>query len=366
MSSADDAAPSLGQDVAALRADLETWLAGHFGEDARITTFEAPSGAGFSSETFLFDVEAGDGPRRHVLRTRPTGHTVFREYDMLAQYKIMSALGSRTDVPVPPVVAIEEDASVLGSPFLVMERVDGRVPSDSPPYTMEGWVKELPAREQSALLRNSLDVLARMHALDPHELGLGFLDRSRFGATGTAQQLGQYRDLLEWSTQGRPMPTLDAGLAWLEENRPSEEPEAVLNWGDARISNMIYDGVDVAAVLDWEMASLGPREVDVAWFFTMDRVLGENLGIPRLPGFPDRDGTYALYEELSGTSLGDLHWYEVFAAFRFATVMLRIAQRIIAMGHLERDSGVEDNNLGTRFLATILDLPSPGDPGPLG
>src|SRR6266478_980252 len=130
--------------------NLTAWLAAKLegAKDVRVSGVNVPSSSGLSYETILFDaswrVPSGSEQReRLVARVQPTGSTVFPERTLKSEYRVMKALGERTAVPVPRVLWIDDDASVLGAPFAVMGRVDGRVPADDPPFTATGWVPEL-------------------------------------------------------------------------------------------------------------------------------------------------------------------------------------------------------------------------------
>jgi aminoglycoside phosphotransferase (APT) family kinase protein len=161
----------------------------------------------------------------------------------------------------------EEDAGVLGQPFYVMERVDGVVPSDNPPFAVMGWLAEASPDDQARLWRHSLDVLAQLHALDWRGIGLDFLDRPQYGPTGFDQQLGFYAEYLPWAKAGTEHPLLDDTFAWLRAKKPSDLGPPVITWGDARISNMMSRDFTPVAVLDWEMACVGAPEVDLTWFW---------------------------------------------------------------------------------------------------
>jgi aminoglycoside phosphotransferase (APT) family kinase protein len=209
-------------------------------------------------------------------------------------------------------------------------------------------------------------VLARLHALDWEAAGFGFLTGPTASGGDFDAQLAYQRRYLEWMARGRPQPTLEAALDWLEANRPASADETVLNWGDARLANVMYRDFEPVAVLDWEMACLGPPEVDLGWWWYMARYMTESGGHAPLPGFPDRNGTAALYEELSGRPVRDLDYYEIYAALRFGTILSRIADMYVDLGLFPPESGITTNNGATRMLATLLDLPSPGPKGPLG
>jgi aminoglycoside phosphotransferase (APT) family kinase protein len=327
------------RDFEKTHGDLTRWIASRLPPDARpeLSALEIPQGAGHSNETLLFDAtwREGGAPRtqRFVARVKPGGRGVFPEYDMRLQYRCMEILGATT-IPVPRMLWFEEDPSILGQPFYVMERVDGLVPGDNPPFAVMGWLAESSAADQARLWRNSLEVLARLHALDWRRIGLGFLDRPRYGAEGFPQQLGYYAEYLPWAKAGTAHPLLDDTFAWLHAHRPADLGPVVLNWGDARISNMMYRDYVPVAVLDWEMACTGPAEVDLAWFWFLCWFLTGGLGIENLPGFPDRDGTAAIYESITKRPVRNLDYFEVWAAFRFGVIM-------VAIDEVMRQNGID-------------------------
>jgi aminoglycoside phosphotransferase (APT) family kinase protein len=276
------------------------------------------------------------------------------------QFRTLELL-SKTEIPVPRPRWLEaSDRAVLGAPFYVMDQVAGRVPPDNPPYHVSGWVTELAPEERAALWWGGVEALAKIHRLDWRAVGFGFLERPRLGATALDQQLAYYTDYLRWAGEGRPQPVLDAALPWLLAQRPQDEP-TVLSWGDARIGNILFDGTRPAAVLDWEMVSLGSPEMDLAWALFLDRHHSEGIGQPRLPGFPEREETVRRYEALSGFAVRHLHYYEVFAGFRFGVIMLRIAQQLVHYGLMNEEQGraFERANTVTRLLAKLLELPEP-------
>jgi aminoglycoside phosphotransferase (APT) family kinase protein len=197
--------------------------------------------------------------------------------------------------------------------------------------------------------------MARVHNLDWRALGFGFVDKPARGTTGLDQQLTYYREYLAWAAQGTPFPLVEAGLAWLEANRPPPPPQGdALCWGDARIGNMIFDDFTCRAVLDWEMVTAGDPVQDLAWFVFLDRHHSEGLGMPRLPGFPSWDETVVRWEALTGRGAEHLGYYEVFAAFRFGVVMLRLGRLMKRFELLPADSDYDLNNTVTALLAKLL------------
>lgn len=346
-------------DAEATSRQLETWLAGRIdgATEVTISGLDAPAATGHSSETMLFDASWTAGGADHsaslVLRTAPEGHAVFLDYDLGLQYAVIDAVARNSSVPVPPLRWMEPDPSVIGRSFLVMDRVDGLVPPDRLPYTMEGWLLGADPADQARLQKSGYEVLADIHAIDWRAAGLDRLDQERYGRIGLEQQLGHYREFLEIGREGEPQPALADALNWLSHNRPSPEPEPVLLWGDARIGNVIYSDFEPAAVLDWEMATLGPREVDVAWMHLFERFFSEFLGVDNLPGFVPVEESVAAYEARSGVRVSDLEWYTIFGAFRYAVIMMRVIKATLASG--EDPGFTTQDNVALSMMVDLLE-----------
>jgi aminoglycoside phosphotransferase (APT) family kinase protein len=340
---------------------LTEWLAKRM-PDARelqIGDLAGPATTGFSNDTLLFDLswqEAG-APRSQglVARIKPTGYQVFPAYDLSLQYRVMEILGEQSSIPVPRMFWMEEDESVFGAPFYVMERVEGRIPSDNPPYHTSGWLQEAEPAEREAIWWSGFDTMAELHRLDWRKLGLEFLETPDPGETHLEKQLRYYQRYLEWATRSRRNPTVEKGLEWLWANRPQEPEPVGLVWGDARIGNMIFRDGRCVAVLDWEMATLGNPEQDFAWALFLDRHHSEGVGAPRLEGFPSREATLARYEEKRGLTVEHFHYYEVFAAVRFGVIMMRIGQQLNHYDLIPDESDFEVNNIVTRLLTKLLE-----------
>ena len=344
---------------------LTEWLAARVPDAVGITidNVRAPSATGFSSDTLLFDASwtvAGDEVRRElVLKAEPGGVTVFPEYDMAQQFRIMQTLAERTDVPVPPVHWLEEDPAVLGAPFYVMSRVEGDIPTDNPPYTLEGFLLGATPKERRRLYTTGLDAMARIHSLDWQSLGLEYVARPGPDAPGVDAELAYMQRYFEWAAEGRPQPVAEATWDWLQANRPGDGNEVRLCWGDSRISNQIFDDFNCVAVLDWEMATLCNPQLDLCWWIFLDRHFTEALGVPRPEGFPSYDDTVAQWEDATGLRVTDREWWEVFAGFRFAVVMIRVTRMVVEYGVVDPDTDMETNNLVTQLLAKMLGLPAP-------
>jgi len=322
-------------------------------------------GGGASNDTLLSHVRWFGNDKINecgiVVQITPSGLPVFPSYDLERMYLIQKALGEKTDVPVPKMLWYEDESSVLGAPFYVMKKVEGRISTDFPSYHQEGWLRDLPADQQAEAWWSAVEILAKLHRVDTATLGLDFLDNRKTGETFLDSQLAYYEGFLEWAAEGEPQPTVEYALEWIKGNKP-EGPEPVsVCWGDTKFGNMIYQGTKCAAILDWEMVALGDPEQDFAfWLFMDDHFCSGVFGANgRIPGFPSHQETIARYEELMGRKLRNLHFYRVFTGFRFGVIMVRIANQLKKQGILPEDSTYGRNNEVTRLLAASLDLPEP-------
>jgi len=356
---------SVLRDQEALRHALAGWLAGQLGLGdgaVEVGPLDTPT-QGFSNETAYFDAcWTKDGTRRTesmVARIQPDGHQLFLDADVLLQWRMMEAVSAASTVPVPPLFFAEPDATVIGSPFFVMGKVEGRVPSDLPPYHAVGWmVDDLSPAQRKQLWCNGLDALAALHGIDWRQ-HCRFLDTPAHGAIGLDQHLSAVEAWYAWATGGRPQPVCDVAVHYLRENQPADTDVGIV-WGDARIGNIIFaDDLSVAAVIDWEMAALGPGEVDLGWWLFIDRFYSEGFGVPRLAGLPDRAATIGYYGSLRGRPVRDLEYYEVLAALRMAIVILRSTAKQIEYGVLDPATTMGTNNPATQILAEMLGLPIP-------
>jgi aminoglycoside phosphotransferase (APT) family kinase protein len=323
-----------GREDAVLAAGLAGWLADRGRRGAEVRGLRRPS-AGFSSETLFVDATWTDGgatvERALVVRMAPSGPGSFPAYDLTAQWEAQRAAAA-AGVPVADPV-LEVDPSWLGGPFLVMTRVEGHVVGGLP--HLDRWLGSLGDADRARVHRNLVEAIAAVHRAEPPA-----------GATVPRRDLGAELDFWErylgWSSGGAPVAVLAAALRWCRQRCPDRESAPVLLWGDARFENAVLgDDLEVRAVLDWDMTSVGAPEHDLAWFTALDATMFHLFG-QRAAGFPDREGTVAIYEEAGGRRVRDLGWFETLAMLRSAAVMTRL-------GYLRRDAGeppllpIEDN-----------------------
>ncbi|MCL2541680.1 MAG: phosphotransferase family protein [Nocardioidaceae bacterium] len=341
------------RDVEAFKGRLEDWLATRLpsGASPRVTLHAGIEANGLSSETVMLGVAwTQDGAERtgeYVARVAPAEQDipVFSSYDLQAQYDVIRLVGELTDVPVPAVSWMEPTGEVIGSPFFLMERVDGIVPPDVLPYTFgDNWLFDAPEADRRRLQDTTVEVLARLHAIPDPTTTFGFLEREHGGATPLARNLAWLRGWYEWAAADLARsPLVDRALAWLEAHLPATD-DAVLCWGDARIGNVLYQDFEPAAVLDWEMVALGPREMDVSWLVFAHRVfqtITDMLGLPGMPDFLDEESVRASYERAGGAPLGDLTWFHLYNGVIWCVVFMRTGVRQIHFGEIERPEDIE-------------------------
>ncbi len=342
---------------------LSRWLATKAadGTGPEVFDVQAPGSNGFSNETILCRTRtAGGEEKRLVVRVAPTKHLLFLDAEFSTQYRAMRALAdSGSDVPLPRLGWYEEDPQYFGVPFFSMDHVEGLVPSDNIPYTIEGWVIEATPEQQERMWWSGIDALASVHRTDWRAAGLDWLSMSSRGAPGMDQQLSYYRSFLDWATRGEKVPILESVWQWLVDHKPAEDGDVVVSWGDSRIGNIIWDDFNAAAVVDWEMASLAQPEMDLGWWLYFDRQFAEGLGMPRPAGFGSHEDTIERYSELMGRPMRDIFYYEIFSGFRFAVVMYRLSDLVFDREDIEGDAGMAVDNIATQFLAKLLDLEPP-------
>jgi aminoglycoside phosphotransferase (APT) family kinase protein len=339
---------------------LATWLTDRLGERPALTIQGKP-GSGFSSETLVLDATTSVGDRRLVLRRDGEAPIYPAQADglssgVLFQRMVMGALDGV--VPLAEVIGEEPDHSVLGSPFFVMEHVAGLVPIEDPPCTKEGFYAEATPEARATMVDDGLRVLAAIHDVDWRGS-----DLARFDPPGTTPGSRRQREIWTSSLRAglgdRSAPVQEDAMRWLEQHQPGDPaPDDVrLSWGDARLGNMIWDAGThrCLCVTDFEGAALAEAELDLGWWLMADRWMHEGVGQGRLPGEPTRTEQVATYERHAGRSVGDLGWYEAFAALRFATTVVHVMNRLDAQGVMPEGHTWWRDNPATEVLTLVLD-----------
>ncbi|HET7689183.1 MAG TPA: phosphotransferase family protein [Nocardioidaceae bacterium] len=356
------------RDLADLGRRLAAWLEVPLKAEGQVQVSDvhAPSGGGMSSVTVLLHAtwtsEGSEQEADLVARLAPdeSSFPVFPSYDIRRQYDVMAGVAATSEVPVPRLVGIEESSDLLGAPFLVMHAVDGRAPTDNPPYVFGGWLYDATPEERRRLQDATVDVIAGIHAV-PLEQFPSL--RAEAGDDALRAHVQGQRDHYAWThaTDGIRVPILERTFDWLDQHWPADPGDTVLSWGDARPGNILYDGFDPAAVLDWEMAALAPRGVDVAWMALIHAFFQDIANVFELPGLPDfavAEDVAARYAQTSGHEIQDLHWYLVYAALRHGVVMSQVKRRMIHFGEETAPEDPDDYVMHRALLERLLEGPA--------
>ena len=301
------------------RAGIEGWFAGNVPQAEPPLRFEKISGG---RSNLTYSVEDAGG-HRWALRRPPLGRTLSSAHDMGREHRIISALAP-TDVPVAPVVGLCDDGAVNGGvPFYVMDWVDG------PVLRSRGAAEEhFDAAERGAIGGRLIDTLVAIHAVDPDSVGLGELGRRE-------DYVG--RQLRRWQRQweGSKLGLIEDVHRRLEARIPDQR-ETTLVHGDYRLDNMILsDSGEVAAVVDWELCTLGDPLADVGMLMVYWSQPGDEATALFDPptmaaGFPFRDELRRRYAERSGRDLGELDFFVALGNWKLAIILEGVYSRFAA------------------------------------
>lgn len=275
--------------------------------------------------------EINDGLDTWILRRPPLGHVQATAHDMGREFRVMSALAA-TDVPVPATVALCEDDSVLGATFYVMEKVAGT------PHRDAAQLLAIGPEATAELSAEMIDVLARLHAVDPATIGLADFGRPE---GFLARQVKRWARQLEGS-KTRDLPDADRLLAHLTAHVPTTDAPAAIVHGDYRLDNLLAvpgETPAVKGVVDWEMSTLGDPLTDLALLLVYDGLgaLAPTLGVSDVsgaPGYPSPDAIIAQYAHARGLDPDRLHdslqFHLGLAHFKLAAILEGIHHRFSA------------------------------------
>jgi aminoglycoside phosphotransferase (APT) family kinase protein len=268
--------------------------------------------AGGSSGTLMFSAtldQAGGRVKRDYVLRHATPIGLFHSYNLPGQYAILKGLQGR-GVPIPGVVGLDADGSLLGVIGYVMERVEGAVPP--PSYYRVGLLVESSPEQRKAMILDAIATLAKLHALDWRTLGVEFLLQRGKGGTAIERDVDWYWSALSWGCPGE-IERHEPLRQWFLRNQPVES-RICLNHGDAQVGNNLFRDNRVAAMLDWELAALGNPANDVAWQGFTHSFLG--LGCEPLAGFLQEADWKAEYERISGRELEHWDFYLALSIFK--------------------------------------------------
>jgi aminoglycoside phosphotransferase (APT) family kinase protein len=344
---ADTGAPR-GVDV----ARVTEWFRAHAAGVAPPLAFDLIAG-GRSNLTYRVTDASG---RSWVLRRPPLGQVLATAHDMGREHRIISALAP-TDVPVAPAVGLCTDESVNGAPFYVMDHVEGLVARDA------AAARSLPVPARAHAGRQIAEVLARIHAVDPDAVGLGDLGRKEgYVERQLRRWYGQWQ-----KSQTRELPVVDEVHAALAARVPEQGPAAIVH-GDYRLDNCLL-GADgsIAAVLDWELCTLGDPLADVGLLLVYWTEAGDPHpalldAATTLEGFPSRAELVEAYARASGRDVSAVDYFVAFGYWKLACILEGVYARYKG-GVMGETSGYEGFAAQVEILAeaakaTVAGLPA--------
>jgi aminoglycoside phosphotransferase (APT) family kinase protein len=308
--------------AAAARFDesaLERWMQEHVSDYAGPSTVRQFQG-GQSNPTYLIST----AERAYVMRRKPFGTLLPSAHAVEREYRLISSLNS-AGFPVPKAYALCEDTSVIGAAFYIMEAVQGSVYRD-------GTLPDVAPAERRRIYEAVVAALAALHELNYEAIGLGDYGRpGNYFARQVQRWTRQYR-----AAQTERIEAVERLIEWLPKTVP-EQPQSCIVHGDYRMDNVIMapGNARVAAVLDWELSTLGDPLADCSyllmqWELPADgrNALG-GIDVSAL-GIPTRDEALRLYCQLTGREqVPDLNWYFAFNMFRLVGILQGIRGRLL-------------------------------------
>jgi aminoglycoside phosphotransferase (APT) family kinase protein len=307
-------------------------------KNAHVVGLRTSDTSGLSGETYIVDIENGDAaaPDKLVVKKDVTENQTNPQSSFANLALIQTVLGGGDGLPIPRVVGVETASDTIGAPFLVMEYVEGDIPSDVPSYATAGFVHDATVDQRSRMWQSGIDFLVRLHRIDWREYKLGQLRFDFPGDTELDRCVSHAISMFRAEAQGRTAPICEHAIEWLLTDRPPNQPESIC-WGDARIGNMIWRDFDCVAVIDWEMCSLGCPAVDLGWWSFFHRWSTFGQGNPDLDGMCVGQPLADLYEARGGVHIDNFRYFEVLAAVRGLSIWLRTYQAMCAAGALPAD-----------------------------
>nr|WP_210341783.1 phosphotransferase family protein [Rhizobium setariae] len=290
------------------------------------------------------------GGERMVLRKKPAGPILPGAHAIEREYRVLSALHP-TNVPVPRPILLHEDTDLLGTPFYLMERVEGRVFSDCA-------LPELPREARNEIYSGMADALAKLHALRPDHVGLG-----DFGRPGNYFE----RQINRWTKQWLESPSariaaLDRLADWLPTNMPPDDGAVSIAHGDFRLGNMLFHPREsrVVAILDWELSTLGHPLADLGFcvmpWHTAPGEYGGILGLDiEALHLPSESAFLKRYYDEAIPTAPLQRFHVAFALFRFAVIFIGIADRARA-GNAAAANAADVAPLAERFARRALEV----------
>jgi aminoglycoside phosphotransferase (APT) family kinase protein len=336
-------------DEAIDQPNLEAWFEDHVSGATPPLAFERISG-GHSNLTYSVADAAGG---RWALRRPPLGRRLASAHDMAREHRIISAL-QETEVPVPPIAGLCEDDAVNGAPFYVMDFVEGPILR-----SRKEAERSFDEAHRGPIGERVVDTLISIHSIDPDRVGLGELGKKQ---DYVARQLHRWQGQWEKS-KTRELELIDDVHRRLSERIPEQGPATIVH-GDYRLDNMILtDAGEVAAVVDWELCTLGDPLADVGMLIVYWSEAGDEL-MPLLEapttaaGFPSREQVRERYAERSGRDLSEIDFYIALGWWKLAIILEGVYSRYSAGQYGKPQEGIEGLE---RFAAIVKNLAEAAD-----
>jgi aminoglycoside phosphotransferase (APT) family kinase protein len=336
---------------------LEDWLANHVEGcvGGRIRSLHSPVGSGLSGETYIVSLEqpGRDSATRRFVVKKEAATTTNPQANFNYLVQAHQVLGGIEDLRVPRVLGFEPSAAFLGAPFVVIEFIEGNIPSDMPSYAASGWVREASADQRSRMWRSGVEFLVRLHSVDWQAFGLDQLRLDAAGSDDLERCLTYSIDLFRQEAGDETSSICEEAISWLRTNRPLNEVRCFC-WGDARIGNIIWRDFDCAAVIDWEMSSMGCPGMDLGWWSFVHRWSTFGQGHPELAGMCVGEDLAHLYETCGGSQIENIRYYEILANIRLTSVWLRLYRALRAENKLSAMAPLGESVHMIKVLRALL------------
>jgi len=323
------------------RPRVSAWLAANVAGARAPFDFELITG-GHSNLTYKVTDAAGE---LFVLRRPPLGAVLATAHDMGREHKIIAALGRHTNVPVAPALGLCEDDAVNGAPFYMMKFVQGHVITDATTVS-----RLFTPAQRSEVGASLIDVLARLHCVDPDAVGLGALGRKD---AYLPRQLNRWRTQWE-NSKTRELPAMEEVHEALVAMLPPQKDATIVH-GDYRLGNCITgDDRQIKAVLDWELCTLGDPMADIGYLMNNWAEPGETGGSAAAAASPSAAGGFqtraeilAIYTRKTGRDVSNVDYYRAFQYWRLAAIVEGVMARYL--------KGVMGGNADTRAFRLQID-----------
>ena len=289
----------------------------------------APSASGYSNETNIFDAHySKDGmelSKKFVQRLGPAdGKSMFRDYNLERQCRVVQYLEKNSDLPVPHIVGLE---MAVDRPFYVMEFIGGDIPSDGhtadEAYTTQGFLFEATPEQRETYWFDLVGRMAELHKVPVNADFEDYFQRAPGDQSQLQKEVDWWVDLYHWGKGGAnvPSPQSDEYINWIVDSVPDLDDRSIA-WQDGRPANTIAKDFRIAAMLDWEIAGLGPGEMDLFFHFFMHQIREGQVGANKLEGIPSEDEQIAHYESVVGHEVREAEFFRRFVRARGAIIQI--------------------------------------------